>query len=274
MANTVTMQDEQGNMYDVPADELNGASLKGLKLVDGYDDPSPGMGDVQNVDRQSGEKSGWLMDAMSSFANGIGKSRISQFLIPQEEMGELRQYAREAQQNHPKTAAVANFAGEMSTPESVAAGQVMGGALKLGMGAQAVGRAAKAVGLKPWLAPNAGAAKMKWNSKAIQDAVGALQAARDTVPGVGAAAGGLAGHAMGGGYGVGAEFGAVAGDTLGRLATGLPPVTRGGFWHAAMAPAADIGRTLASPVTSPAVEFQAAKVAPWLARLAGRPTEE
>ena len=267
---TVPLVDDQGVIYDVPADEVNGAKLQGLKPVEA--DPAPnGMGDVKAYERKTRVPNGWATNAINAFGAGIAKSRFAPLLIPQDELGEMKEYGREAAQENPKTAKVANFLGELQTPESQWAGKGIGGALKLGLQANAVKRAADALGLTPWAAKNAGAARMKWNSGQIQNAVSAGQVAKDTLPGIGAAAGGAIGHGMAP-FGIGAEFGAVAGDSLGRFATGLPPISRGGFWHSAMAPAVDIGKTLASPVTSPALEFQTAKALPWLGRVFGRPT--
>lgn len=265
---TIEIRGPNGDAFDIPVSKLNG-----VKLPEGYgpvhDDPPPGMGDVQSADRQTGKPNSWLQDAMTAFAHGIGSSRVTKYLVPQEEIGELDQMYREAQRDHPTTAKIGNFAGSTMTPEEAVIGSLSNGIIKAGLQGKAVQSAAEKLGVTPWLAKNAGAAKLKWNSNAIKDAVSFGQAAKDTVPGVGAGVGAAIGHAIPGSP-ITAEFGAIAGDAAGRAITGMPPLARGGFWHNTAQPWLDMGKTLASPVTSPAVQFQGAKAVPYLAVLAGR----
>jgi len=243
-----------------------------------------GMGDVQSEDapyravKPPGKFMGamnTLGDATTSAIHGMTDSPIGRLamrsLIQPDVADEFNDLAEHAQRDSPTASSVGEFAGNLATPESAMMGEA-GTLLKAALQASRINKMAKAMGLK---LPGKTWAGAQGVLKKIMPELSAEAAAKEVLPGAGAAVGGGGGLALGGPWG--AEFGAAAGSAAGRSMVGMPPLATGGWRNMLTGPGADIGRMLKSPF-NPAVQSQTAKLVPPIARLmgarAGRAEEE
>jgi hypothetical protein len=253
----------------------------------------PVMGDVKQSDAAFERPSlmvrgGRLVDrAITPVVEGMSHSRATKYLIPPDELQALHEDNAEKAQKDPNYNRWAQVVGESLTPESQLAGTLAGPFIKAPIQARALNEAGKKVFGWPQIAPvvqkvkgGVQAAKLALENKLkmVAPQVSAKTAAQQVAPGIGTAVGmgagvGLSTMGGGGAWGGlgGTELGAIIGNAAGRTASGMStPIAKGLGVNTLTTPFVDLGKAAAS-LSSPAVQFQTAKMAPWLARWAGMP---